>query len=55
MIEKMKAVCIAAQSSHKDELLTDLRDLEFCTSPKRAPPTRGFWRNFPLSSASCRN
>ena len=27
MIEKMKAVCIAAQSSHKDELLTDLRDL----------------------------
>ena len=27
MIEKMKAVCIASQSSHKDELLTDLRDL----------------------------
>ena len=27
MIEKMKAVCIAAQNSHKDELLGALRDL----------------------------
>ena len=27
MIEKMKAVCIVAQDSHKEELLTTLRDL----------------------------
>lgn len=27
MIEKMKAICVAAQSSHKDELLSSLRDL----------------------------
>ena len=27
MIEKMKAICVAAQSSHRDELLSSLRDL----------------------------